>query len=84
MVGFFLDSSVVFSLCHSLTGGAYALFKLAEENKVALYISAYVLDEVDINVWEYMMPALLERFLLVKESPVWKLIDTTPDEDFAH
>ena len=46
----FLDSSILFSVCHSSTGGARELIRLAIKGKVDLFVSDYVFAETEMNL----------------------------------
>lgn len=77
MLRFFIDSSALYSLCHSQKGAAYALFEQAQRGKVILVVSEYVFLEVE----NYLVGSDFEHYLKFRQHEVWEIVETMPDED---
>jgi predicted nucleic acid-binding protein len=68
----FVDSSVFFAAAYSVTGSAYELVQAAFHGRVALVLSAYVLDETERNLLENA-PRAHPAFLRLRASLPYRL-----------
>ncbi len=75
----FIDSSVLFSACHSRTGGARELIRLAIKNQVELFISDYVLVESERHLSRDTQHALAV-FHYVKNRDFWRMVTITREQ----
>lgn len=74
----FLDSSVIVTAVLSPIGGSFRLFQEAKLNRIEIYISHFIFDEV-ITTLQRKYPAKLSSFYeLIRENPINFVKDPSP------
>jgi predicted nucleic acid-binding protein len=78
----FIDSSVLFAMCYSKTGGARELMRLAIRDRVYLFVSDYVLEETATTLEEKAAHKLV-LFDYIRRRDVWHIVNADRDEVIA-